>query len=83
MTTDTEQEVTTPPVARPANGVAARQGAGAGWGLPLLVLIIGSFMSILDTSIVNVAILTIQNEFGATTESGSRTRPIPGPAQRS
>ena len=55
-------------VARPAGGAAARRDTRAGWGLPLLVLIIGSFMSILDTSIVNVAILTIQNEFGANTD---------------
>jgi hypothetical protein len=41
----------------------AAQGA-AGWGLPLAVLIAGMFMSILDTTIVNVAIPTIQNEFG-------------------
>jgi EmrB/QacA subfamily drug resistance transporter len=39
-----------------------------GWGLPLLVLIVGSFMSVLDTSIVNVAIPTIQKEFGGTTQ---------------
>ena len=39
-----------------------------GWMLPLVVLIVGSFMSVLDTSIVNVAISRIQNEFGATTE---------------
>jgi EmrB/QacA subfamily drug resistance transporter len=36
--------------------------------LPLAVLIAGMFMSILDTSIVNVAIPTIQNEFGASTD---------------
>ncbi|HEY2202954.1 MAG TPA: MDR family MFS transporter [Pseudonocardia sp.] len=36
--------------------------------MPLAVLIIGMFMSILDTSIVNVAIPTIQKEFGTTTE---------------
>jgi EmrB/QacA subfamily drug resistance transporter len=42
--------------------------ARAGWGLPLVVLIIGMFMSILDTSIVNVAIPTLQNEFGVTTD---------------
>jgi EmrB/QacA subfamily drug resistance transporter len=40
-----------------------------GWGLPLLVLIIGMFMSILDTSIVNVAIPVIQKQFGVSTES--------------
>jgi EmrB/QacA subfamily drug resistance transporter len=40
----------------------------SGWGLPLVVLIVGMFMSILDTSIVNVAIPTIQNVFGTTTD---------------
>jgi len=40
-----------------------------GWGLPLAVLIIGMFMSILDTSIVNVAIPVIQKQFGVSTES--------------
>ena len=55
------------------NGAAARPvGVGArnsgGWGLPLAVLVAGMFMSVLDTSIVNVAIPTIQNEFGATTD---------------
>ncbi|MBO0873590.1 MAG: DHA2 family efflux MFS transporter permease subunit [Pseudonocardia sp.] len=38
------------------------------WGLPLAVLIAGMFMSILDVSIVNVAIPTIQKDFGATTD---------------
>ncbi|MDQ3765315.1 MAG: DHA2 family efflux MFS transporter permease subunit, partial [Actinomycetota bacterium] len=42
--------------------------AAAGWGLPLTVLIAGMFMSILDISIVNVAIPTIQNDFGVTTD---------------
>jgi EmrB/QacA subfamily drug resistance transporter len=36
--------------------------------LPLAVLIAGMFMSILDISIINVAIPTIQNEFGANTD---------------
>ncbi|MGH3780381.1 MAG: DHA2 family efflux MFS transporter permease subunit, partial [Pseudonocardiaceae bacterium] len=44
------------------------QRAAAGWGLPLGVLVVGTFMSILDISIVNVAIPTIQNDFGATTD---------------
>lgn len=39
-----------------------------GWGLPLVVLVAGMFMSLLDVSIVNVAIPTIQKEFGATTD---------------
>ena len=57
------------------NGVATQPAraasvpdARAGWGLPLVVLIVGMFMSILDTSIVNVAIPTLQNEFGVTTD---------------
>jgi EmrB/QacA subfamily drug resistance transporter len=64
--------VVTEPEASPphgmAAGVAAGEGAQAGWGLPLAVLIAGMFMSILDISIVNVAIPTIQNEFGVTTD---------------
>ncbi|MBB6377174.1 EmrB/QacA subfamily drug resistance transporter [Pseudonocardia eucalypti] len=40
-----------------------------GWGLPLAVLIAGMFMSILDTSIVNVAMTSIRKDFGASTES--------------
>lgn len=35
--------------------------------MPLVVLIAGSFMAILDISIINVAVPTIQNEFGAST----------------
>jgi len=40
-----------------------------GWGLPLLVLIVGMFMSVLDLSIVNVAIPVIRRDFGVSTES--------------
>ncbi|MCU1608473.1 MAG: putative drug resistance transporter, partial [Pseudonocardiales bacterium] len=54
--------------ARPTRGRVSTQVAQAGWGLPLMVLIIGMFMSVLDTSIVNVAIPTIQTEFGGTTD---------------
>jgi EmrB/QacA subfamily drug resistance transporter len=39
-----------------------------GWGLPLTVLVVGMFMAVLDTDIVNVAIPTMQTEFGATTD---------------
>jgi EmrB/QacA subfamily drug resistance transporter len=57
----------TPPPApvAPAPAPAAEQG---GWGIPLAVLIVGMFMSILDISIVNVAIPTMQRDFSATTE---------------
>ncbi|MBO0848485.1 MAG: DHA2 family efflux MFS transporter permease subunit [Pseudonocardia sp.] len=41
---------------------------GEGWGLPLIVVIIGMFMSVLDTSIVNVAVPTIQREYNVTTD---------------
>jgi EmrB/QacA subfamily drug resistance transporter len=60
--------------AAPPTAVGAGRPAGplptgsGGWGMPLAVLIIGMFMSILDTSIVNVAIPTMQKEFGSTTE---------------
>ncbi len=47
---------------------AVTSAATSGWGLPLLVLIAGMFMSVLDISIVNVAVPTIQNEFGVTTD---------------
>jgi hypothetical protein len=54
--------------ARTPGAVGSTPRDQAGWGLPLVVLIIGMFMSILDTSIVNVAIPTLQNEFGVTTD---------------
>jgi EmrB/QacA subfamily drug resistance transporter len=38
------------------------------WFVPLMVLIVGMFMSVLDISIVNVAIPTIQKDFGASTD---------------
>lgn len=40
----------------------------AHWVVPLAVLIAGMFMSVLDTSIVNVAVSTIQTELGGSTE---------------
>ncbi|HTF53948.1 MAG TPA: DHA2 family efflux MFS transporter permease subunit [Pseudonocardia sp.] len=39
------------------------------WGLPLLVVIVGMFMSVLDTSIVNVAIPTMQGQFSASPDN--------------
>jgi EmrB/QacA subfamily drug resistance transporter len=54
-----------PPVATP---VAPPAKSGGGWGVPLAVLIVGMFMSVLDISIVNVAIPTMQRDFSATTE---------------
>ncbi|MGH3781283.1 MAG: DHA2 family efflux MFS transporter permease subunit [Pseudonocardiaceae bacterium] len=45
----------------------SQAASGRGWLLPLVVLIAGMFMSIMDISVINVALPTIQNEFGATT----------------
>ena len=39
------------------------------WGVPLAVVVVGMFMSVLDTSIVNVAIPTMQKQFGASTDT--------------
>lgn len=39
-----------------------------GWVVPLIVLITGMFMSVLDTSIVNVAIPRMQSGLGASTD---------------
>jgi EmrB/QacA subfamily drug resistance transporter len=50
------------------SGSTGTTASGGRWGLPLAVLIAGMFMSLLDTSIINVAIPTIQNEFGASTD---------------
>ena len=48
-----------------ATTAAARAQSSGSWAVPLGVLIIGMFMSVLDTSIVNVAIPHIQTELGA------------------
>jgi EmrB/QacA subfamily drug resistance transporter len=47
---------------------AKAPAAGGGWLLPLVVLVSGMFMSVLDTSIVNVAIPKMQNVFGVTAD---------------
>ena len=75
VTTAPHRAAPAPAAAPPAAVEPARAPAPApspapsgGWGLPLAVLIVGMFMSILDTSIVNVAIPTMQNAFGTTTD---------------
>jgi EmrB/QacA subfamily drug resistance transporter len=58
-----------PPVrTQPPKPAAPAPGSGGHWGLPLAVVVIGMFMSVLDTSIVNVAIPTMQKEFGTSTD---------------
>lgn len=50
---------------------AARGGSGdmsgGAWGLALLTLVVGAFMSLLDSSIVNVAVPTLETAFSAST----------------
>lgn len=41
--------------------------SGGAWGVAMLFLLVGAFMSILDSSIVNVAIPTLESAFSATT----------------
>src|ERR671919_2437607 len=56
--------------ARPVpTATEAAPAQGPGWGLPLAVLITGMFMSILDLSIVKVAIPSIRTDVGADLES--------------
>lgn len=55
-----------PPVQPVAAPSVARSG---GWMVPLVVLIVGSFMSVLDSSIVNVAIPDIQVELSGSPDS--------------
>jgi EmrB/QacA subfamily drug resistance transporter len=57
-----------PAPAPPAPAPAPAPPQQGGWGLSLVVLVTGMFMSVLDISIVNVAIPTMQNEFGTTTD---------------
>ena len=54
--------------APPAPPAPASPPSDRGWGVPLAVLIVGMFMSVLDISIINVAIPTMQLDFGATTD---------------
>src|SRR5882757_3389042 len=56
-----------PPSPRPGGSSPAPATQVAHWGLPLAVVVVGMFMSTLDTSIVNVAIPTMQKQFGVST----------------
>jgi EmrB/QacA subfamily drug resistance transporter len=49
-----------PPAAGPAS---------VNWRVPLVVVIVGMFMSVLDMSIVNVAVPAIRSDYGVSTES--------------
>jgi EmrB/QacA subfamily drug resistance transporter len=63
--TDFEETPTEGVAAVPPAGSTSSNAVRERWQLPLVVLVAGMFMSILDISIINVALPTIQNEFGA------------------
>jgi EmrB/QacA subfamily drug resistance transporter len=50
----------------PAPGRGSSGQHTGGWLLAIVVLVVGMFMSVLDTTIVNVAVPAIQSEFGST-----------------
>lgn len=52
----------------PAPEPAPPPPRGGGWALPVAVVSAGSFMAVLDTTIVNVAISRIQGQFGGSTQ---------------
>lgn len=56
--------------ARPATPPAPDAEPPGNWLLPLSVLIVGMFMSVLDISIVNVAMPVVQTDLGITASSG-------------
>ncbi len=58
-----------PPPSKPPTPPPPPAPPATGWGLPLAVLITGMFMSVLDLSIVNVAIPSIRKDLGASIES--------------
>lgn len=53
-----------------ASRESSAPSAERGWLLPLLIVMIGSFMAVLDTSIVNIAIPTMENQLGASPDLG-------------
>jgi EmrB/QacA subfamily drug resistance transporter len=50
----------------PAKPAVAEQSNA--WLVPVLMLVIGNFMAVLDVTIVNVAVSAIQKDFGASTD---------------
>jgi EmrB/QacA subfamily drug resistance transporter len=59
------------PTARPPIAPEPRpeaEAAGNGWVVPLCILIVGMFMSVLDTSIVNIAIPKMQTALNASVD---------------
>lgn len=59
---------TSPPTTNTPVSTTEATAAGERWFVPVLVLSIGGFMSVLDSSIVNVAVPAMQNDFGTSTD---------------
>jgi EmrB/QacA subfamily drug resistance transporter len=57
-----------PPAPAPAAPAAGADVPTREWLVPMAVLVVGMFMSVLDMSIVNVAIPTMQHDFGSSTD---------------
>jgi EmrB/QacA subfamily drug resistance transporter len=57
-----------PKAAEPAAPPVAAPPVESGWGLPLAVIVIGMFMSVLNTTSVNVALASMANDLGASTD---------------
>lgn len=57
-----------PPKPAASKAESTSEQDGGGWLIPLLVLVGGMFMVVLDISIVNVAVPTIQHDFGASVD---------------
>jgi EmrB/QacA subfamily drug resistance transporter len=60
--------VSTATTGRSAPAPGPQPPVSRGWGIPLAVLVAGMFMSILDISIVNVAMASMSKDFGTSTE---------------
>jgi EmrB/QacA subfamily drug resistance transporter len=48
--------------------MAPNRAGAPRWGLPLLTVMIGAFVSVLSTSVINIAVPAIQKAFNATTD---------------
>ncbi|HEY0411397.1 MAG TPA: MFS transporter, partial [Candidatus Dormibacteraeota bacterium] len=63
----------TPPPVPPAPGPPSAPAeapplATRSWLVPMAVVVVGMFMAVLDTSIINVAIPRIRTQFGASND---------------
>ena len=65
--TTAPRPVAAPPPA-PVPVAPAPRPAEGGWGVPLAVVVVGMFMSVLNTTSVNVALSAMANDLGASTD---------------